>query len=55
MTINWVRLGLCFFTLLLALASPNGVSLEMTRLFKLLCFLFSILMLGLSFEVKEAK
>ncbi len=52
MTINWVRFGLAALLLLLVWDDPSGVTYEMARLFKLLYFLFSLLMVGLAFGVK---
>lgn len=52
MTVNWVRLGLATLLFLLVFTTPLGVDAEMARLFKLLEFLFALLMLGLSVGVK---
>ena len=53
MTINWVRLGLAVVLLSSLFFNPLGVDYEMVRLFKLLYFLFSVLLLGLAVEVKK--
>jgi len=53
MTINWARLVLAVALCGMVFTEPNEVSYEMVRLFKLFYFLFSILMFGLVFGVKE--
>ncbi len=52
MRVNWVRLFLGILLVGLVFTDANGISYELVRLFKLVYFMFGVLMFGLAFEVK---